>query len=451
MRLIRKKEALILFIGDALVLILSLILTLVIRYRAAESDVIYLHIAPFIVLFLVSFVVFFIMGMYEKHTTLFKKELSKIITKSQLVNSALAIALFYFIPSFVITPKVNLFIYVAVSSLIMIAWRTVITPRIIGTKNKDKVIIIGSGPEVGELLSELNQNNRFGMECVKSFDPKSSPIDVNVITNFVEENGVRAIILTSGDSQVDAMLPSLYKLLFKNVEFINLYDFYEEIFDREPVSIIDHSWFIANISTQSSLTYAFIKRTFDIVLSIVFGIISLILYPIVYIAIKIDDGGPLFITQKRVGQNGKIIDIPKFRSMTTNDNGNYVKGTSQAMGNHVTRVGKVIRFLRVDELPQLWSVIKGDQSLIGPRPELPSLVSIYEKEVPHYQVRHLIKPGLSGWAQVYHKQHPHHSVDTVETKNKLSYDLYYIKHRSAMLDLKIALRTIQILMSKVGV
>lgn len=438
-------------IGDAIVLILSLILTLVIRYGAIDSDIADLHTMPFIVLFAASFIVFFVMGLYEKHTRIFKQDLPKIITKSQLVNSALAVALFYFIPTFIITPKANLFIYIFISSAIMIIWRRQVATRIIGTKNKDKVIVIGSGKEVDELLTELNQNDRSGMECVKYFDPNvAESLDASKIINFVESNNIRSIIMTPDDPRVDKVLPSLYKLLFKNVEFYDLYDLYEEIFDREPVSLIDHSWFIGNISMRSGQTYVVIKRTFDIVVSVLLGVISLIVYPFVYLAIKLEDGGPLFIVQQRIGQNGKIIKIPKFRSMSTNDNGNYDKGSAQAGGNHITRTGKVIRNLRIDELPQLWSVIIGDQSLIGPRPELPNLVSVYEKEVPHYQIRHLIKPGLSGWAQVYHQQHPHHSVDLVETKNKLSYDLYYIKHRSALLDLKIALRTIQILMSKLG-
>ena len=116
----------------------------------------------------------------------------------------------------------------------------------------------------------------------------------------------------------------------------------------------------------------------------------------------------------------------------------------------ITRVGKWLRLLRIDEFPQLWSVVRGDLSLVGPRPELPGLVKLYEKEIPYYNVRHLIKPGLSGWAQLYHENHPHHAPDASETKVKLSYDLYYIKNRSLILDLKIALKTIKLLISRKG-
>jgi len=118
--------------------------------------------------------------------------------------------------------------------------------------------------------------------------------------------------------------------------------------------------------------------------------------------------------------------------------------------NKVTRVGKFLRKSRIDELPQIWSVLKGDVSLIGPRPELPSGVNRYTEEIPYYNIRHIIKPGLSGWAQIYHDNHPHHSADVDETKNKLSYDLYYIKNRSIFLDIKITLKTLKIIFLQKG-
>ena len=133
--------------------------------------------------------------------------------------------------------------------------------------------------------------------------------------------------------------------------------------------------------------------------------------------------------------------------MTHDDKGEYGTDTKPAQ---VTRVGAFLRKSRIDELPQLWNVLKGDLSLIGPRPELPELVKHYTEEIPYYNVRHLIKPGLSGWAQIYHDQHPHHAVATLETKHKLSYDLYYIKNRSFLLDLKIALRTLKTLVTFAG-
>jgi lipopolysaccharide/colanic/teichoic acid biosynthesis glycosyltransferase len=132
--------------------------------------------------------------------------------------------------------------------------------------------------------------------------------------------------------------------------------------------------------------------------------------------------------------------------MSFNDNENVALSAT----NKITRAGAFLRKSRLDELPQLWDVLRGDLSLVGPRPELPALTKIYEKEIPYYNVRHLIKPGLSGWAQLYHDNHPHRGGNVEETKNKLSYDLYYIKNRSFWLDFRVALKTIKTLLSRAG-
>jgi lipopolysaccharide/colanic/teichoic acid biosynthesis glycosyltransferase len=116
----------------------------------------------------------------------------------------------------------------------------------------------------------------------------------------------------------------------------------------------------------------------------------------------------------------------------------------------ITRIGAFLRTSRIDELPQLWNILKGDLSLIGPRPEIGELVKEYTAHIPYYNIRHLIKPGLSGWAQIFHENHPHHALDVEETREKLSYDLYYIKNRSFLLDVIITLKTIRILLSRTG-
>jgi lipopolysaccharide/colanic/teichoic acid biosynthesis glycosyltransferase len=186
----------------------------------------------------------------------------------------------------------------------------------------------------------------------------------------------------------------------------------------------------------------------DIIISIPLLIVPIITFPFALVAMKLEDGGSIFITQDRIGQNNKLVKIFKYRSMTANDQGEY--GEAGGTRLRVTKVGNFLRKTRLDEFPQLFNVLKGDISMIGPRPEFPSLVKHYTEQIPYYNVRHLIKPGLSGWAQIYHDNHPHHGVDTLETKNKLSYDLYYIKNRNFLLDIKIALRTLKTLISIAG-
>jgi lipopolysaccharide/colanic/teichoic acid biosynthesis glycosyltransferase len=162
---------------------------------------------------------------------------------------------------------------------------------------------------------------------------------------------------------------------------------YESIFDRIPLSMVGERWLIENSGTAlgNRRVYDLFKRLMDIGLATLLGVISLIFYPLVYISMRLDDKGPLLITQERIGKNGKHIRMAKFRSMTSNDGGVYA-GNGGRTKLRITRLGAFIRLTRIDELPQLWSVIRGDQSLIGPRPELPALVAIYEKEIPYYNV-----------------------------------------------------------------
>jgi lipopolysaccharide/colanic/teichoic acid biosynthesis glycosyltransferase len=227
---------------------------------------------------------------------------------------------------------------------------------------------------------------------------------------------------------------------------MDVVDLYQEVFDRVPLSLTRYAWVLDQIG--ASRTYDALKRAIDILGALLLGTFSLIAYPFVMIAIKLDDGGPAFIVQERVGRFQRPIRVPKFRTMTGNDSGEYGdNGRSKLV---VTRVGKWLRLLRVDELPQLWSVLRGDLSLVGPRPELPALAAQYSARIPYYNARYLVAPGLTGWAQVKHDRHPHHGAAMEETKEKLSYDLFYLQHRSFLLDLLILFQTVRIIVTARG-
>jgi lipopolysaccharide/colanic/teichoic acid biosynthesis glycosyltransferase len=213
-----------------------------------------------------------------------------------------------------------------------------------------------------------------------------------------------------------------------------------------PLTLINYEWILSNLS--ASRFYDALKRPIDVIASAIIGTVSLVFYPLVMLAIKLEDGGDIFIKQERVGRFQKPIHIYKFRSMTGNDQGNYgAEGRSEL---RVTRVGRWLRVLRLDELPQLWNVFRGDLSIVGPRPELPALAQRYSECITYYNARYLVSPGLTGWAQMKHDRHPHHGADVEETRAKLSYDLYYLKNRSLLLDIFIMLQTLRILVTAKG-
>jgi len=425
------------------------LVTLAIRYAEIPSKLIFTeHLLPFFILFILWVVVFYIAGLYEKHTLILKSNLTSLILNAQVVNGIIAIMFFYLVPIFKITPKTNILLYILVSSALFIFWRVYIVLRL-RPERKEEAIIIGSGREMKELISEVNSNSIYSLKFISSIDlDEIDALDFeDEILNTIYSENISTIVVDLKNEKVEPILPRLYNLIFSGVQFIDKYKIYEDIFDRIPLSLVGYNWFLENISNSSHITYDFLKRAMDISVSLIFGIVSLVIYPFVYIAIKIDDGGEVFTYQSRVGKNNKIIELVKFRTMERNDQGKWGNGNV----NRVTRVGAMLRKSRIDELPQLWNVVSGSISLIGPRPEFSEPVNLYKKEIPYYDVRHLIKPGLSGWAQIYHDAHPHHSTDISETKIKLSYDLYYLKNRSFLLDIKIALKTIKILMSRSGI
>lgn len=446
---LHRKESLVLLIGDFFFFLVSLWLALFLRNLVMPSRELFsTHLMPFSFLFVVWILVFYIAGLYEKHTAILKSKLPNILANTQLVNSALAVVFFYFVPFFGITPKTILFIYLFVSFILILSWR-LYGYFIIGRGHPNNAILIGSGEEMKELLEEVNNNPIYNLKFISSIDLNRADEQGfwdEIVSHIYSEN-VSIVAIDLANKNVEPVLPHLYNLIFSKISFIDMHKIYEDIFDRVPLSLLKYDWFLENISTQPRGTYDALKRFMDIAISLPFALISLLLYPLVWLAVKLDDDGPLFITQERVGKHGRIIRISKFRSMEKN---NLDLGSTSHAENKVTYVGKILRNTRIDELPQLWSILKGDLSLIGPRPELPAGVAHYTEEIPYYNVRHLIKPGLSGWAQICQERHPHHNLDSLETTNKLSYDLYYIKNRSFLLDIKIALRTLKALASIAG-
>ncbi|MAZ40576.1 hypothetical protein CL654_00455 [bacterium] len=434
------KEAGILFVGDILFWAAALWLTLLVRYQEFPGeDVFVSHIQPFGIIFIVWALIFFIASLYNRQTILSRSQLPTTLLNTQVVNSVVAVLFFYFIPYFGITPKINLFIDLAFSFALVLIWRLYISDILLRGR-KIKALIVGEGKEVDEIVENVHNSTQARMGLVRV----SSETDV---ADKVKEHVPQIVILDLHNENLKRFSSDLYSLLFSRIVFVDIHDVYEGLFGRVALSYLDENWFLEHMQEPYRIAYSWAKRGMDVVIALVLGLVSLLLYPIVYVAIKLEDGGALFIKQERLGEGGRPISITKFRSMTGIDVGDEALQSKQK----VTKVGAFLRVTRLDELPQLWNVLKGDLSLIGPRPEIPALARHYKEEIPYYDLRHLIRPGLSGWAQIYHDNHPHHGSDVEATKEKLSYDFYYIKNRGIIADLKIALKTLKTLFSRSGV
>lgn len=448
MTALSKKDPIFIFVGDIAIFFISLWVMFIIRYQQIpEPNLVNSHLVSFSILFVLWILVFFIAGLYEKRIVVLRNNLPTTIIKAQITNIVVAVLFFYFIPYFDITPKTNLFIYLFVSLVLILLWR-LYGYSVFGQKRKQNALLIAPGEELKELRDVVNNSTHYSLQFVSTINLDTIPnLDFKKeIIERIETNNISIIVADFKNEKVEPLLPALYSLIFSRITLIGIHKVYEDVFDRIPLSIIKHGWFLENVSIAPKTMYDGLKRIMDIVIAGIGSIVSLVMYPFVIGAIKLDDGGPVFISQERIGKDGRMVKIYKFRSMRQN-NANVADDSK----NVITKVGAFLRKTRIDELPQLWNVLRGDLSLIGPRPEFPSYVKLYEKEIPYYGVRHLIKPGLSGWAQIYHDNHPHHAVAVEATKEKLSYDLFYLKNRSFILDVTIALKTIKKLLSRSGV
>jgi lipopolysaccharide/colanic/teichoic acid biosynthesis glycosyltransferase len=439
-------RTLLLFLGDLVAFVGALWLSLYVRtLETPPLELFYAHLVPFTLLFMVWIGVFFIAGLYERRSIILERRaISVTLLVAQLINIVIAALFFSFIPIFGIAPKTLLFIYLIISFLVVLVWRVILFPQL-GLQRKERAVVVGKGSEVAELVEALKVARYAPTTIVTTIEPGQGST-VEAVKSAIEKYDPSFIIADFTDEEVIKAFPELYNHISKGIRFFDALELYEEVFGRVPLSVIDEKWLARNVSRYSYTLYDDIKRFIDVFIATLGGVVSLVLYPFIALAVLLESGTPIFIAQERMGEDNKKVKLYKFRSMQRNE-----VDITQKTTNKVTRVGKFLRATRLDELPQLWSIVRGDLSLIGPRPELPSGVALYQKEIPYYNVRHLVKPGLSGWAQLYHDNHPHHAAAVSATREKLSYDLYYVKHRSLMLDLVVTLKTIKKLFTKSGV
>jgi len=434
-----------LLLGDIIVLYVSLWLVLFIRYGANfDINRWNQHFWPFSIIYLLWLIVFFIAGLYELALARNNITFYSTLLRGLMINVGLSIAFFYFIPFFGITPKTNLFLNIGIFTILFSAWRQFYNYLVKSSALLENVLIIGWNKEIAQIIKIVRRNPQLGYRIVKQVKPQDIQTPFDLLEMATQEN-IKTIITAIDPHQDARLVQSLYQCLPLKIDFSDLPSFYEKILGKVPISSIGEIWFLENLTENEKNFYEAFKRVFDMLGALVFGLISLVLYPIIILAIKIDSKGPIFYRQRRISQDGQIFKVIKFRSMVDEAEKNGAQWADQ-QDHRITKIGRFIRKVRLDELPQLWNVLTGQMSFIGPRPERIEFVQQLEKEVPYYQIRHIVKPGLTGWAQVNF----HYGASVKDSIEKLQFELYYIKHRSFVLDLSIMLRTIKIILKGGG-
>ncbi|KKS66087.1 MAG: putative glycosyltransferase [Parcubacteria group bacterium GW2011_GWB1_42_6] len=444
--LLGRIKVFILVAGDIAILYLALLATLVLRYGQNCSLQWQEHFFPFSIIYAFWILAFYIIGLYEismaRNNLYFFITLAKVLA----IDAGLAIIFFYFFPFFKVTPKTNLFINLLIFAVLFVAWRQFFNRFIRSRALLNNVLVIGQSQEAKELIRYINDSPQLGYRIKKIVEPNEVEILYD-LTHVIAQDRIQVIITSVNPHKNSELVRNLYQCIPLKITLADLPSFYEKITGKVPVSAIEEVWFLENLMTGKKIVFEAVKRVFDMIASILGGIIALILYPFIALAIKLDSSGPIFYSQKRVGQDNKIFEVVKFRSMIKNAEENGAQWAKKNDGR-ITRVGNFLRKTRLDELPQLWNILKGDMSFVGPRPERPEFAFSNEilSEIPFYQIRHTIKPGLTGWAQI---KYPYGS-SIKDTLQKLQYDLYYIKNRSLFLEAAIILKTVKTVLSGGG-
>ena len=445
----------ILLIGDLTLLYSALAITLWLRFSYINSELWYRHLMSFTVVFAVWVLVFFINGLYEIEKVQQGFKFYGTLVQNLVINTVLAIAFFYIVGDITgIKPQTILLILVGIFTIFFLLWRKIFYKLMSSDKLGSNLAIIGIHAESLSLAEEIIKKPQLGYKLKLIINPDSSAInekinnvdvsrDISEMRDKILEHEINTVVAINDPKYSPEVARYLFENIDLKIQYFNLTDFYEKITGKIPVSSLERHWFLENITQKNQQWFNISKRIIDILMASFFGLLSLLILPFIALAIKLESKGPLIYKQKRVGLNNKVFTVYKLRSMAKNAEKNGAQWAKEN-DSRITKVGKFIRKTRIDEIPQFINILKGNMSFVGPRPERPEFLTTLKEEIPFYNERHLVKPGLSGWAQISFPYGA--SVD--DAKQKLQYDLFYIKNQSIALDISIILKTINTVFNK---
>ena len=361
------------------------------------------------------------------------------------------------IPKFGVATRMY-YLSVLLASIVLIVWRLLFELYITHMAPRENILIVGTGEVARALGQEVEKSERLGLRLVGYIRAHNAPEDrghshsLRVLgdpaemAQIIERRNVSKVVVAITERRGEYPVKEMLSLRVTGCPILEWPGFFEKLSGRIPVDSLAPSFFIFNEGFRKSRLYLMIRRFSALIFSSALLVLLLPVFLVVSILIKLDSRGPVIYSQIRVGQHGKRIRIYKFRSMREDaeQNGDAVWAVEN--DPRITRVGHILRKSRVDELPQLFNVLVGDLAFVGPRPERPEFVEKLERLIPYYALRHTVKPGITGWAQVMF----HYGASIDESKEKLQYDLFYIKNMSLKLDLLILFHTMKIVLLSRG-
>ncbi len=388
-------------------------------------------------------------NLYDVHRASSRRDTIRGIFLASAFGAVLYLALFFTTDGSL--PRLAVLYFLLLAAGLTLVWRLIYIAVFTAPAFMRRVLVAGAGDSSRYLLDSINGiwPPPFHLVGLVDDDARKQGKQIqntkvlggsSALLEIVEEQHVSDIIVAVRGEMRGEMLQALLDAQERGVEISRMPISYEELFGRVPIRYLESDWLLSSFvdEVRVSTLYLVIKRAIDMAGALVGLMILLLVLPFAAIAISIETGRPVFYKQERFGQGAKRYYVIKFRTMQKDAEPEGRALVAQRDDPRTTKVGRFLRRTYLDELPQFWSVLRGDMSLVGPRPERPELVAEYEEQIPFYRARLLSKPGITGWAQVNYGKGA-----TVEgTAEKLEYDLYYIKHRGAGLDLWIILRTL---------
>ncbi|MGQ9832856.1 MAG: sugar transferase [Candidatus Villigracilaceae bacterium] len=356
-------------------------------------------------------------------------------------------------------PRIGVGAFLVYASLLTLTWRLIHIRIYTSPGLLRRVLVVGAG-KAGQTLAEMYTllwPPPFNLVGYIDDDPHKIGKQIyhfpvlagsDKLVEIIEQQHISDVVVAINGEIRGSTFQSLLDIQESGVEIVRMPTMYEELTGRVPIHHLESDWIIRSFVDEARVSgfYEMAKRIIDILGSLIGMVILAVLTPFIALATIVDSGLPVFYSQERMGRGGSIFRIYKFRTMRQDAEMDGKPRLAQKHDPRITKVGSFLRVTRLDELPQFWNVLRGEMSLVGPRAERPELVAEFQKQIPFYRARLLVKPGLTGWAQVNYGY-----VATVEdTAVKLEYDLYYIKHRSLWLDFFIILRTISTVLGRRG-
>ena len=356
-------------------------------------------------------------------------------------------------------PRIGVGAFLFFAALLTLTWRMIFIRIYKTTGQRRRVLLIGAG-KAGQTLAELYQSlgtrsfNIIGyvdddeLKVGKSFQGLPVLGTSARLLELIDVYRVSDLVVAINGEIQGATFQSILDAQERSVDVTRMPILYEEMTGRVPIHHLESDWIIRSFVDEVRMSgfYDLFKRALDILGGITGMLILVLFSPFLALAVALDSGFPVFYSQLRLGRGGSRFRIYKFRTMYQQAGVDNGARTTMENDPRVTRVGNFLRKTRLDELPQFWNVLRGDMSLVGPRAEIPELVADYQKQIPFYRARLLVKPGLTGWAQINYG----YVTSVTETGVKLEYDLYYIKHRTISMDVQIILRTIGTVVRRTG-